>query len=143
MIKRRQSWHDYFLGQATLVATRATCDRLNVGCIIVRDNRQMVSGYNGSPEGEDHCDEVGHWMVDGHCIRTTHAEANAIAQAAKYGVALDNTECYLTHTPCYTCAKLLYSVGVWRITCAKIYGDDSASVKLFETRGGIRYLNME
>ncbi len=94
----RPSWDEYFMEITQSVAKRATCDRGRSGCVIVKGKQILVSGYVGSPKGMPHCDEVGHQMKtmrheDGsetkHCVRTTHAEQNAIAQAAKLGVAID------------------------------------------------------
>ena len=84
--RRRPSWDDYFMGITQQVAKRSTCDRARVGAIIVKDRRILTTGYNGSPAGLPHCDEIGHLMVDGHCVRTLHAEQNAIIQAALHGV---------------------------------------------------------
>ena len=84
----RVSWEKYFMNIATEVATRSTCDRKHVGAVIVREKTILSTGYNGSIKGLPHCDEAGHEMVDGHCVRTTHAEANAIVQAAKNGVGI-------------------------------------------------------
>ena len=90
----RVSWKRYFMNIAKEVATRSTCERKNVGAVIVRDKTILSTGYNGSIKGLKHCDEVGHEMVDGHCVRTTHAEANAIVQAAKNGVSINKSEIY-------------------------------------------------
>ena len=80
---QRVSWDEYFMNIARTVATRSTCPRKFVGAVIVRDRTILSTGYNGSIRGMPHCDEVGHMMVDGHCVRTIHAEDNAIIQAAK------------------------------------------------------------
>ena len=107
MPSNRVSWETYFMNIATEVATRSTCDRKHVGAVIVRNKNILSTGYNGSIKGLPHCDEVGHEMVDGHCIRTTHAEANAIVQAAKNGVSIDNSEIFVTAFHCYNCFKLI------------------------------------
>ena len=83
----RSSWDQYFMDIARQVATRATCDRKHVGALLVRDRTILSTGYNGSIRGLPHCDDVGHMMENGHCVATVHAEANAIIQAAKNGVA--------------------------------------------------------
>ncbi|MCB0159778.1 MAG: dCMP deaminase, partial [Caldilineaceae bacterium] len=83
----RPSWDEYFMDIAFTVAQRSTCDRAHVGCVLVRDRRMLCTGYNGAPAGLPHCDEVGHLMIDGHCVRTLHAEQNAIIQAALHGVS--------------------------------------------------------
>jgi dCMP deaminase len=82
------------------VALRSTCDRAQVGAVLVREKHIISTGYNGSPAGLEHCDDVGHLMVDGHCVRTVHAEVNAIIQAAVFGLATRDSVCYVTHFPC-------------------------------------------
>jgi len=106
------------------VSTRSTCDRKNVGAVIVRDKMILSTGYNGSIRGLPHCNDVGHEMVDGHCIRTTHAEANAIAQAAKNGVRVDLAEIFVTASPCYNCFKLIANSGIKTIYYKEFYRDD-------------------
>ena len=108
----RSSWDKYFMGIAKMVATRATCDRKHVGAVVVKDNRILATGYNGSGPKLAHCDDVGHLMVDGHCVRTIHAEANALAQAARSGVAVEGASIYVTAFPCWNCFKLLLNAGV-------------------------------
>ena len=93
----RKNWDQYFLDIAATVATRSTCDRCHVGCVLVRDKTILSTGYNGSICGLSHCDEVGHLMENNHCIRTVHAEANAIVQAARNGVMIDNYQCLQTY----------------------------------------------
>ena len=111
----RPSWDEYFLRIAAVVATRATCPRLHVGCVAIRDHRILVTAYNGSPSGAEHCDEVGCLIIDGHCERTTHAETNALIQSSRHGLSLAGATIYLTHPPCAACAKLLVSAGIVRI----------------------------
>ena len=114
----RISWDDYFMDMAYLVATRATCSRRHVGCVLVKDRRVLATGYNGSMPGQPHCDDAGHFYMNGEengCQRTNHAEASAIAFAAKFGVSVDGATCYVTTMPCYTCAKLLIMAGIKRI----------------------------
>ena len=106
---------------AKQVATRATCDRKLIGAVIVRNRTILSTGYNGSPRGLAHCDDVGHEIVDGHCVRTVHAEANAIAQAAKNGVSIDNSVLYTTASPCYDCFKLLVNAGIARVVYGEFY----------------------
>lgn len=113
---------------AHLVATRATCDRAHVGCIIVRERIILATGYNGSLPGEVHCDDVGHLMIEGHCCRTNHAEANAISHAARNGISLSNSVAYVTHAPCYTCYKLLRSAGIDKIYYDIAYRDPDVSL---------------
>jgi len=122
--KNRASWEQYFMNIATEVATRSTCDRKHVGAVIVREKTILSTGYNGSIKGLPHCDEVGHEMVDGHCVRTTHAEANAIVQAAKNGVGIDGSEIYVTASPCYNCFKLIANSGIIIIYFDEFYRDE-------------------
>jgi len=126
----RPPWDDYFLDLADAVATRATCDRGRSGCVIVRNRRIIATGYVGSPPGLPHCDDEGHLLKgvadeDGtireHCVRTIHAEQNAICQAAKYGVALEGATLYCRMEPCRVCAMLIISVGITRVVARRRY----------------------
>lgn len=114
-INTRKSWDDYYSDIANLVAKRSTCNRARVGCVIVRDNYIVSCGYNGSLSGTMHCDDGGHLIVDGHCVRTVHAEANAIAHAARLAIECNGSTIYITHAPCWSCFKLLAMSGVCRI----------------------------
>ena len=124
MKKKRVSWETYFMNIAAEVATRSTCDRKHVGAVIVKDKTILSTGYNGSIKGLPHCDEVGHEVMDDHCIRTTHAEANAIVQAAKNGVEINHAEIYITASPCYNCFKLIANVGVKSIYFLEFYREE-------------------
>jgi dCMP deaminase len=106
------------------VATRATCDRKHVGAVIVRDRSILATGYNGSIGGLPHCDEVGHLMQDGHCVRTIHAEANAVIQAARNGVRIEGAGIYVTASPCWSCFKMIANAGLRRIVFGEFYRDD-------------------
>lgn len=119
--KDRPSWPTYFLRLAAEVATRSSCVRKQVGAVLVRDNRILVTGYAGSMPGERHCTEVGCLIVDGSCKRTIHAEQNAVAQAASSGVSLKDATAYLTYSPCWECYKLLRAAGVTAIICQEAY----------------------
>ena len=121
---RRASWDEYFMNIATQVATRATCDRKHVGAVIVRDRTILSTGYNGSIRSMPHCDEVGHMMEAGHCVRTIHAEANAIIQAAKNGVAIEGADIYITASPCWQCFKMIANAGIERIIFGEFYRDE-------------------
>lgn len=120
----RVSWGTYFMNIAKEVATRSTCDRKYVGAVIVREKTILSTGYNGSIKGLPHCDEAGHEMVDDHCIRTTHAEANAIVQAAKNGVEINKSDIYVTASPCYNCFKLIANAGIKTIYYGEFYRED-------------------
>ena len=120
----RATWDEYFMAIALQVATRATCDRKHVGAVIVRDRTILSTGYNGSIRGLGHCDEEGHMMEDGHCVRTVHAEANAIVQAARNGVGIEGASIYVTASPCWNCFKLIANSGLARICFGEFYRDD-------------------
>ncbi len=121
--ERRSSWDEYFMRIAREVSSRATCDRKHVGAVIVRDRSILATGYNGSMRGLPHCDEAGHMMEDGHCVRTIHAEANAVIQAAKNGVRIDGGAIYVTASPCWTCFKMIANAGLVRIVYGEFYRD--------------------
>ena len=105
------------------MATRSTCDRKHVGAVIVRDKMILATGYNGSIRGLAHCDDEGH-LMDGHCVRTVHAEANAIVQAARNGVRIDGASIYVTASPCFACFKLIANAGIVRIVFGEFYRDE-------------------
>ena len=122
--RKRASWDEYFMAIALEVATRSTCDRKHVGAVVVRDKMILTTGYNGSVRGLAHCDDEGHLMEDGHCVRTVHAEANAIAQAARNGVRLDGGGIYVSASPCFGCFKLIANSGLNRIVFGEFYRDE-------------------
>jgi dCMP deaminase len=119
----RASWDLYFMQIARQVATRATCDRKHVGAVIVRDKNILATGYNGSIRGLAHCDEEGHMLEDGHCVRTIHAEANAVIQAAKNGARIEGGSIYVTASPCWGCFKMIANAGLVRIVYGEFYRD--------------------
>jgi dCMP deaminase len=119
----RNTWDEYFMNIARTVATRATCDRKHVGAVIVRDRTILSTGYNGSIRGTDHCDDAGHMMEDGHCVRTIHAEMNAIIQAAKNGTSIDGASIYVTASPCWNCFKAIANAGLHRVCFGEFYRD--------------------
>ena len=125
----------YFIDICTKVGEMSTCDRGRVGCILVKDRRIISTGYSGSPSGTEHCDDFGHEMVDGHCVRTVHAEQNAIIQAAKYGVSTENATAYVSLTPCYTCAKMLINAGIKRVVIQNEYHDSERTKEIFIEAG--------
>lgn len=141
---QRPSWDEYFLKIVEMVGTRGTCDRFRGGCVITRDRRIIATGYAGSPVGTAHCDELGHEMhtvthANGeqsrHCIRTTHAEQNAICEAARMGIALAGGELYCQMTPCYTCAKMIINAGIKRVICRKDYHAGARTKQIFQEAG--------
>lgn len=136
----RPSWDEYFMGIVDAVSKRGTCDRGRTAVVLVRDKRILATGYVGSPMGIAHCDEVGHLMKkvtheDGttsqHCMRTNHAEVNAVALAARNGVSIDKSTLYCKMAPCYTCAKMMINAGIERVVCQKRYHADKESMELF------------
>lgn len=140
----RPTWDEYFMEIAHTVSKRATCDRGRSGCVIARDRQLLVSGYVGSPIGLPHCDDVGHQMKkvvheDGsetmHCVRTVHAEQNAICQAAKLGISLEGATLYCRMTPCRTCAMLIINCGIRRVVCEKKYHAGAESERMFMMAG--------
>jgi dCMP deaminase len=120
----RASWDDYFMNIARVVSSRSTCERKFVGAVIVRDRTILSTGYNGSIRGMPHCTDVGHMMVDGHCVATIHAEVNAIIQAAKNGVSIDGAAVYVTASPCWSCFKAIANAGMKRIIYGEFYRDE-------------------
>ncbi len=128
----RPDWDSYFIEIATVVAKRSTCDRALVGAVIVRDKRILTTGFNGSPTGQPHCDEVGHLLINGHCARTIHAELNAIIQAALHGISLAGATCYVTHFPCLGCAKAMVNAGIARLVYREAYCVDPHAVEVLE-----------
>lgn len=124
MQEPRASWDEYFMAIARAVSTRSTCDRKHVGAVIVRDRMILATGYNGSIRGLAHCDDEGHMIEDGHCVRTVHAEANAVVQAARNGVRLEDAGIYVTASPCFGCFKLIANAGLSRIVYGEFYRDE-------------------
>ncbi len=141
---KRPSWDDYFLGIMESIAMRGTCDRGRSGCVIAKDKQLISAGYVGSAMGDDHCDDVGHlfqkrYNADGtysmHCVRTVHAEQNAICQAAKRGVSVDGATLYCKMTPCPVCAKMIVNCGIKRVVCLKRYHDGKEAERVFAKSG--------
>lgn len=141
---KRPSWDDYFMEVMEAVSKRATCDRGRSGCVIAKDKQVISTGYVGSAAGDDHCDDVGHQMqkrlnpdssISDHCVRTVHAEQNAICQAAKKGISLDGATLYCRMTPCPVCAKMIINCGIKRVVAERKYHDGATAEKLFKKCG--------
>ena len=141
---KRPSWDEYFMEIARTVGKRGTCDRGRNGAIIVKNKRILTTGYVGSPSGIPHCDEIGHLLhdvinTDGtkskHCIRTVHAEQNAIVQAALHGVSTEGGTLYTKFEPCFTCAKMIVNAGIKRVVCDKRYHRAQLTRNLFKDAG--------
>ena len=140
----RPSWDEYFLEIMYTIGKRSTCDRGRSGCVITRNNRIVATGYVGSPAGTKHCDEVGHEMhtvthPDGkqsqHCIRTAHAEQNAIVHAARVGASLEGSTMYSNMAPCYACAKMIINAGIIRVVAKNDYHASARSKEIFKEAG--------
>jgi dCMP deaminase len=130
----RPSWDAYFCGITRAVGTRATCSRKAVGAVLVKDKLILATGYNGAPAGLRHCDHTdGRDLLNGHCARSTHAEQNAIVQAARHGIGIEGATLYCTNNPCLTCTKLLINAGVVRIVYEEEYPDTLAFELLRES----------
>lgn len=119
----RVSWDEYFMNIAREVSTRSTCPRKHVGSVIVRDKTILSTGYNGSVRGLPHCEDSGCMIEDGHCVRTIHAESNAIIQAAKHGSRIEEATIYVTASPCWGCFKMVANAGLRRIVYGEFYRD--------------------
>ena len=128
----RPDWDSYFMKIAAAVSERSTCDRAQVGCVLVLEKRILTTGFNGSPTGQPHCDEAGHLMVDGHCVRTINAETNAIIQAALHGVSTKGATCYVTHFPCINCSKALINAGISRLVYTNSYRIDEHALNFLK-----------
>jgi dCMP deaminase len=131
----RISWNHYFMAQSHLLALRSTCTRLTVGATIVRDKRIIAGGYNGSITGGVHCADEGCYIIDNHCVRTIHAEMNAIIQCAKFGVPTDGAEIYVTHFPCLQCCKAIIQAGIRKVYYAENYKNHPYAIELFKQAG--------
>lgn len=149
----RPTWDEYFLDVMHSLAKRATCGRGRTACVIVKDNHIIASGYVGSPPGLPHCDEIGHLMkqvvnedgsISEHCVRTIHAEQNAICQAAKRGVSIDGATIYCKLAPCRTCAMLLIAAGIKRVVAEYKYHKGGEAEEMLIAAGvEIKYINDE
>jgi dCMP deaminase len=140
----RPSWDEYFMEVCEAISKRATCDRGRSGCVIAKDKQLLVTGYVGAPAGLEHCDDAGHQLkkmihedgsVTTHCVRTVHAEQNAICQAAKQGISINGGTLYCRMTPCRTCAMLIINCGIVRVVCQRRYHDCSDSEAMFKKAG--------
>jgi len=143
-LNKRPSWDEYFMEVLEAISKRSTCDRGKVGCVIVKDNQILATGYAGSPKGLPHCDEVGHQFkkmlnedgtISEHCVRTVHGEQNAICQAAKRGIPIDGATVYVRMTPCRVCAMLLINCGIVRVVCERKYHAGAESEEMLKKVG--------
>lgn len=135
MVDQRIPWNQYFMAQAVLLSLRSTCTRLEVGATLVKDRRIIAGGYNGAVSGDNHCIDHGCYVVDGHCIRTIHAEMNALLQCAKLGISTDGAEIYVTHFPCLHCTKAILQAGIKKIYYLHDYHNDPYAIELIKKLG--------
>jgi dCMP deaminase len=133
-MSKRPNWDEYFLKLAMLASERATCPRMHCGCVLVKDKNVIATGYNGSIPGDEHCEDAGCIIVENHCVRTVHAEMNALIQAARRGHGVEGASAYVTNMPCTTCAKSLITAGVQRVVIFSDYHDTMAE-KFFSKAG--------
>jgi len=139
--KQRPSWDEYFLKLAMLASERSTCPRMHCGCVFVKDRFVLATGYNGSLPGHPHCDDVGCLVVDNHCVRTNHAEINALTQAAIHGVNIKGATAYITNMSCTTCAKALIASGIKRVVVFSDFHDTLATQ--FYTESGVEIVKLD
>ena len=143
-MKKRIDWDQYFMIQAALLASRSTCKRLSVGAVLVRDKRIIAGGYNGSVSGDDHCIDEGCYLRDGHCVRTIHAEMNAILQCARFGMSTDGASLYVTDFPCLQYTKSLLQAGIKEINYIRNYHNDDYAMKLIKLKHvRLRQINLD
>lgn len=140
--KKRPHWDEYFLKLAMLVSERATCPRMHVGCVLVKDKRILATGYNGSIPGQPHCEDDGCYIVDNHCIRTIHAEMNAILQCSIHGVSCAGSTAYVTNMPCTNCCKALIGAGIKEVVVFSDYHSTQAEEFFAAANIEIRRLKM-
>lgn len=141
-ISKRPNWDEYFLKLAMLVSERATCPRMHCGCVLVRDKRILSTGYNGSIPGDEHCEDAGCIIEDNHCVRTIHAEMNAIIQCSIHGVSTQGASAYITNMPCTNCAKALIGAGIKEIVIFSDYHNTKAEDFFNKASITIRRLKM-
>ena len=122
----RPSWDEYFLKVAMLVSERATCPRMHCGCVLVKEKQILSTGYNGSIPGDGHCEDDGCLIVDNHCVRTIHAEMNAILQCSSHGISTQGATAYITTMPCTNCSKALITAGIKEIVIFSDFHDTLA-----------------
>jgi dCMP deaminase len=138
---KRPSWDQYFLKLAMLASERATCPRMHCGCVLVKDRFVLATGYNGSLPGQPHCEDVGCLIVDNHCVRTNHAEINALVQATRHGINVVGATAYITNMSCTNCAKALIAAGIKRVAVFSDFHDTLATQ--FYTDAGVEIVKMK
>lgn len=141
MNNKRPTWDEYFLKLAMLASERATCPRMHCGCVLVKNRFVLATGYNGSLPEQPHCEDVGCLVVDNHCVRTNHAEINALVQAAIHGVTIKGATAYITNMSCTTCAKALIAAGISRVVVFSDFHDTLATD--FYTNAGVEIVKLD
>lgn len=136
----RPDWTSFWFTVALMYSTRGTCDRLRTACVVVKDKRLVGAGYNGSPHGAPHCDDVGHLIIDGHCERTLHGEENAVLNTARED--LRGAAAYIIGTPCIRCARLLVTAGVVEVNFLGEYRNSRGKEYLaeLESATGVHFI---
>lgn len=134
MSDERISVDEMLLIVADTFGLRSTCSRAQIGAVLAKDGRVLSSGYNGAPSHMPHCTDIDHPPITETCTKSVHAEANAIAFAARIGISTDGATLYCTQTPCLKCAQLLINSGIVRVVAAFPYRD-SAGVQLLHDAG--------
>ncbi|MCH7826769.1 MAG: cytidine/deoxycytidylate deaminase family protein [Bacteroidetes bacterium] len=137
----RPKWDEYFLKLAMLASERSTCPRMHCGCVLVKDRFVLATGYNGSLPHQPHCEDVGCLIVDNHCVRTNHAEINALVQAAVHGISTKGSTAYITNMSCTTCSKALIAAGIKRVVVFSDFHDTLATK--FYNESGVEIKNLE
>ncbi|MBI9073116.1 MAG: cytidine/deoxycytidylate deaminase family protein [Melioribacteraceae bacterium] len=132
----RPTWDEYFLKLAMLVSERSTCPRMHCGCVLVKEKQILATGYNGSIPGDEHCEDAGCMVVDNHCVRTIHAEMNAIIQCSYHGISSHGATAYVTNMPCTNCAKALIAARVKEVVIFSDYHDTLAEE--FFNKAGVK-----
>lgn len=143
MSDKRPSWDSYFMNIAQVAATRSNCCRRHVAAVIVRDQRIISTGYNGTPRGIKNCSEGGCPRCNSNapsgtgleeCI-CSHAEENAIVQAAYHGIAVKDAILYTTFSPCLLCAKMIVNAGIREVVFQENYTIDSTAARILTEAG--------
>lgn len=140
-VHKRPSWDEYFIQLTEMVGSRGTCDRGRAGSIITKNKRILSTGYVGAPVGLPSCDDIGHEIhtvtqkdgtVSKHCIRTSHAEQNAINNAARIGIAVEGGTLYCKMVPCYKCAQSIINAGIVKVVALKDYHGGTRSKEILK-----------
>ena len=124
----RRSEDERFLAITEEISKDATCDRLNVGSVIVSNKSIISMGFNGAPSKLDHCDDVGHMIENNHCVRVVHSEANALLSAARNGNKVQGATLYCNYQPCWECFKLIINAGISKVVYKEIYKKEDSRV---------------